>query len=350
MSEGGAAGWRALPAEIGAGELAAWCPAIRPPVAVTGSTGFIGGHLVAALLDGGVRPRLLARDPARLSDRARAGGEVVTGGLDDAGALAELVAGCGTVVHLAGVVRAPSAARFDRANRGGTENLVAALAAGAATARLVHVSSLAAAGPSADPAGSAPEDEPHPISAYGRSKLAGEAAARAHPGPWVVVRPPAVYGPRDIDVLHFFRMAARGLVTIPAGERRVSVAFVADVVRAILAAAAGRADGRLLHLGEPAPLTVAELVRALAASGGVRARVVPVPAAVVRLLGLGGDALHALGMRRVAMTSDKARELLARHWSARSASSLAALGLPGFVPLRDGAAATWAWYRRHGWV
>ncbi len=350
MNEADGGRWRALPAEVAMEELAAWRPAIRRPVAVTGGTGFVGAHLVAALLAGGIAPRLLARDAGRLSDRARVEGEVVRGGLDDPEALAELVAGCGTVIHVAGLVRSASGARFDRVNRVGTANLVGALGRAAPAARLVYVSSLAAAGPSPEPAGSAPEDEPHPISAYGRSKLAGEAVARLHAGPWVVLRPPAVYGPRDIDVLHFFRMAARGLVPIPDGERWVSVAYVADVVRGVLAAAAGNADGRVLHLGEPEPMTMVNLVRGLAASGGLRVRVAEVPGALVRLLGVGGDLLQKVGMRRIALTSDKARELVARHWSARTAPSLAALGLSGYVPLRVGAAETWAWYRRHGWI
>ena len=339
-----------MPVAIGPEELSAWAPTIAQPVAVTGGTGFIGSHLVAALLAAGMRPRLLARDPTRLAEPARAGGGVVRGGLDDPDALAELVAGCGTVIHLAGLVRADSAARFDRANRAGTENLVAALAARAPAARLVHLSSLAAVGPSREPAGSAPEDEPHPISAYGRSKLAGEAAVRAHAGPWAILRPPAVYGPRDIDVLHFFRLVARGFVPVPAGERWVSVAYVADVVRCVLAAAGGGTEGRVLHLGEPEPMTLEGLVRALAASDGVRVRVAEVPGGVVRILGFGGDLMQKAGMRRIALTSDKARELLARHWSARTSSSLEALGLSGYVPLAAGAAATWAWYRRHGWV
>ncbi len=350
MNGGGASSWCALPPAIGPEELAVWCPAVAPPVAVTGATGFVGTHVVAALIEAGIRPRLLVRDPARLGAATRTGADAVRGGLDDLGALGELVAGCGTVVHLAGLVRAGSEARFDRVNRVGTENLVAALGREAAAARLVHVSSLAAVGPSREPAGSAPGDEPHPISAYGRSKLAGEAAARVHAGPWAILRPPAVYGPRDIDVLHFFRMAARGLVAIPGGERWVSVAYVADVVRGVLAAAAGGADGRVLHLGEPESMAMPDFVRALATSGGVRVRVVEVPGVVVRMLGLGGDVLQKLGMSRIALTSDKARELLARHWSARTAASLAALGLSGCVPLSVGAVETWAWYRRHGWV
>jgi hypothetical protein len=71
---------------------------------------------------------------------------------------------------------------------------------------------------------------------------------------------------------------------------------------------------------------------------------------LVRSLGLGGDVLQRLGFRSVAMTGDKARELLARHWSARTADSLRALGLGGFVPFPDGARATWAWYRQQGWL
>ncbi len=350
MSQPAGGGWRALPLEVAADELDAWSPAIGQPVAVTGGSGFVGAHLVEALLAAGIRPRLLVRDPGRLSDRVRAGGEIVRGDLDAPGALAELVSGCGTVVHLAGLVRAESAARFDRVNRAGTENLIAAMTARAAAARLVHVSSLAAAGPSPLTGGVGPEDEPHPISAYGRSKLAGEGAARSFPGPWVILRPPAVYGPRDTDVLQFFRLAARGVVPVPAGERWVSVAYVADVVRGILAAAGGRVDGRVLHLGEPEPMTMRSLVHALAASGGVRVRVVGVPAGMVRLLGFGGDVLQRIGMRRIALTSDKARELVARHWSSQTAQSLAALDLKGYVGLAAGAAETWAWYRRHGWV
>ncbi len=346
----GAAPWKVLPVEIGSDELASWCPRIAPPVAVTGATGFIGSHLVDALLAGGIRPRLLVRDPARLDDRPHSSSDVVRGDLEDAPALRKLVAGCGTVLHLAGLVRADGEARFDRANRLGTANLVAALGEAAPRARLVHVSSLAASGPASDPAGRAPEDEPRPASAYGRSKLAGEAEARRHPGPWAILRPPAVYGPRDIDVLQFFKLASWGVVPIPSGERWVTVVFVADAVRAVLATAAGAAERRILHLGETEPRTMASLIGVLADAGGVRARVVRVPPALVRALGLGGDLLQRLGRRDVAMTSDKARELLARHWSSRTAGSLAALELPGFVPMPEGAARTWAWYRDRGWV
>ena len=350
MNEVQAGSWRELPAEVGEEELARWLPAIRQPVAVTGATGFVGSHLAEALATGGVRPRLLVRDPTRLLPGLAGRCEVVRGDVEDAAAVRRLADGCGTLLHLAGRLRAGRTEDFDRTNRGGTENVVGALAAVAPGARLVYVSSLAAAGPSADPAGRAPEDEPTPISAYGRSKLAGEAAARTHGGPWSILRPPAIYGPRDVDVLQFFRLAARGVVPLPAGERWVSIAHVADVVRAVLAAAAGAVSGAVAHLGEPEPLEMRALIAELAAAGGVRARTVSLPAALVRAAGAAGDALQRLGFRGVALTGDKARELLARHWSADTAVSLRRLGLDGFVPLAAGAAQTWAWYRERGWL
>jgi nucleoside-diphosphate-sugar epimerase len=350
MTECGGAPWRALSPELAREEIGAWAARIPQPVAITGATGFIGSHLGEALVRAGVRPRLLVRDPARLLPELRSGADSVIGDVEDAASLGRLVEGCAVVVHLAGRLRAARAADFDRTNRGGTEALVAALGERAPAARLVHVSSLAAAGPSRDPAGRNPDDRPAPVSAYGRSKLAGEAAARRHAGGWVILRPPAIYGPRDIDVLQFFRLAARGVVPLPAGERWISIAHVSDAVRAILAAAAAERPGGVLHLGEPEPTEMRALVAALAKAGGVRARVVPVPPALVRALGLAGDAAQRLGFRNVAMTGDKARELLARHWSARTEGSLRALGVAGYVRFLDGASATWAWYRQHRWL
>lgn len=348
MTDREATPWRDLGTEIGAGELAAWIARIARPVAVTGASGFVGTHLAEALVRGGLRPRVLLRDAGRLAGALHGAVDVVRGDLADAAALRALLHGAGTVLHLAGQVRAPGAADFDRANRVGTERLVQARAESSPGSLLVYVSSLAAAGPSADPGGKGPEEPAEPISAYGRSKLAGERAVAGADGPWVIVRPPAIYGPRDIDVLQFFRLAARGVVPLPAGERWVTVAHVSDVVRGVLAACSSSCRARVLHLGEPTPQRMDELIRALARAGGVRARVVTVPPGLVRLGGLGGDLLHLVGFSRLALTSDKARELLARHWSARTGDSLQALGLDGFVPFSSGAATTWAWYRDQG--
>jgi nucleoside-diphosphate-sugar epimerase len=295
---------------------------------------------------------VLVRDPANPRWIGGADVQRVEGGLHDETALDSLVEGAGTVVHLAGVVRAGREVDFDRGNRQGTENLVAAVRRRAPDARLVHISSLAAAGPSHEPSGRGPDEPAAPISAYGRSKLGAERAVAALGSDrrWCLLRPPAIFGPRDTDVLEFFKMAARGVAAVPAGDRWLTVAWVGDVVRAAVAAAAAGQAGAVYHLGEPEPRTLVELLRLLAAAGGKRVRVIPVPAAVIGAAGGVGSVLQRVGLRRIALTQDKARELVARHWTADTAGSLEALGLGDQTPFGDGASATWRWYRERGWL
>jgi nucleoside-diphosphate-sugar epimerase len=331
--------------------VSAWLEAIRQPIAITGGTGFVGSHLVDTLCAAGIGPRVLVRDPQAPRWIARAPVQLVAGSLADREALKRLVDGAGTVIHLAGVLRAASEDQFDAGNRQGTANLIDAMGEGSGTARLVHVSSLAAAGPSPTPEGTGPEAAAQPVSWYGRSKLAGEREAeRWHgDGGRLILRPPAVYGPRDTDVFEFFRMASRGVVALPGGERWLTVAWVGDVVTSIVAAAAASACG-ICHIGDPKPMRLDDLVAILCDAGGVQARVLRVPPFLVSWAGAAGSVLQRLGMRRIALTSDKSRELLAQHWTARTADSLESLGIKDSMPFFEGAERSWDWYRNRGWL
>lgn len=330
-------------------EVNPWLRDLREPVAITGGTGFVGSHLVDALCAAGIAPRVLVRNPDAPRWIGDAPTQRVVGALDDVESLRRLVSGAGTVFHLAGVVRAGSEREFDIGNRQGTANLVAALREAADAARLVQVSSLSAAGPSREPGGLGPEAEPKPISDYGRSKLGAELEVRRGVGWWTIVRPPAIYGPRDTDVFEFFRMASRGVVALPAGERWLTVAWVGDVVRSAVAAAAGE-SGRLYHLGNPEPVRLDRLIESLCSVGGVRARIVHLPPALISGAGAMGSALQRLGWRRLALTLDKSREVLARHWTARTVESLRSLGMGETTLWEEGVARTWSWYRDRGWL
>lgn len=329
-----------------------WLRQLPPPVAVTGGTGFVGSHLVDTLCAAGLRPRVLVRDASspRWIDASPA--DLVVGSLEDAASLRRLVNGAGTVFHLAGVVTSDDADGFLRANRDGTARLVGAVVAAAPSARLVHVSSLAAVGPAPDPHGVGPDASPAPVSDYGRSKLAGERAVAAlgRRGWWMIVRPPAIYGPRDTDVFEFFRMADRGIAVLPAGERWITIAHVADVIHGLLAAAAGGDSGRTYHLGEPEPRRLDRMLRELAAAGDRTVRLVPVPIPLVAAVGAISGVLRRSGLVDSALTRDKARELRARHWASRTAESLSSLGVGPPRSLAEGARETWLWYRREGWL
>jgi nucleoside-diphosphate-sugar epimerase len=328
-----------------------WLDDLPQPIVVTGGTGFVGSHLVDTLCAAGLRPRALVRNPQAPRWIGSRPVDWVEGSLEDRRALNRLVDGAGTVIHVAAVVRAARTADFDRGNHEGTARLLAAVREAAPSSRVVHVSSLAAVGPSASSTGIDPEGDPRPISDYGRSKLGAELEVRGigNSGWWVMLRPPAVYGPRDTDIFQFFRMARSGLVLVPAGERWITVCYVADVVRGILAAAAGE-TGRVYHLGEPRSYRIEDMVRLLVETGGVRARVLRVPPVLVTALAAAGGGLWRLGLHGVALTPDKAREMIARHWTAQTADSLAELGIGDGVSFIDGAAETWSWYRGQGWL
>lgn len=325
---------------------------LRLPVVVTGGSGFIGSHLLDSLCAAGIRPRVLLRSPEASRWCADLELEIVSGSLEEIEALKRLVAGAGTVFHLAGVVRAARSDELHAVNGDGTLRLLEALDASAPAARLVLVSSLAAMGPSPTRDGLDPDAHPSPVSAYGRSKLAAErhVVTRAQGRWWSIVRPPVVYGPRDTDVLRFFRMVRRGWCAVPAGQRWLTVAFVTDVIQALVAAAGVDRSGCSYHLGEPRPYLMEELVQMIADAGDVSCRVLKTPGIVVAGLGLVGSGLWRLGLPCVPLTRDKSRELLASHWCAQTQTSLRHLGVVHTTEFSAGARETWAWYRHHGWV
>jgi hypothetical protein len=106
----------------------------------------------------------------------------------------------------------------------------------------------------------------------------------------------------------------------------------------------------MYHVGEPQPMLLDTLISDLCSAGGVSCRLIRIPPFVVSGAGAVGSALHRVGWSGFALTADKARELVARHWTARTADSLRALGIDGCTGFRDGAARGWAWYRDQGWL
>ena len=330
--------------------VASWLEAIPQPIAITGGTGFVGSHLVDTLCAAGIRPRVLVRNAD--SPRWIAGRPVdwVDGSLEDQDALDRLVDGVGAVFHLAGVLRGADEKDFMAGNRDGTARLLASIDRHAPDVRFVHMSSQAAVGPSDALVGATVEIEPRPISAYGRSKAAAEEAVRAFNGRWAILRPPAIYGPRDSDVFEFFRMASRGLMAVPSGDRRLTIAHVADVVRAVIAVAAvGRTAG-IFHVGATEAVAMENMLRGIAEAGGVSARLVHIPPWVLRAAGNGASALRVLGIRRLPLSRDKVEEILARHWVLETKTSLKLLGLQEPLPFDVGARMTWKWYRNVGWL
>jgi nucleoside-diphosphate-sugar epimerase len=313
---------------------------------VTGATGFIGGHLLEHL-DAPVR--CLVRRSAPLSG-ARASVSTVRGDLATGAGLDEALDGVDTVIHLAGATKALRPSDYYTGNAGATEQL-ARRAAGRGI-RFVHVSSLAAAGPSLDGAPVNEDDPPHPVSHYGRSKLEAERVVRALLPDAVIVRPPVVYGPRDTDVFRMLQSVARGLsVQIGGGDRWFSAVYVKDLVEGILMAArAPQAAGRTYFLSHPKPCTWADLA---AIAGRVMNRKprrvsLSVPAAVAA--GWCAELWARATGKPGIVSRDKIAEARCACWTCAAGRAAQELGFEARTPLDEGLMRTLAWYREAGWI
>lgn len=302
-------------------------------IAITGATGFVGSAVLnAALAEGHMVRALARRDQA-----ARENVAWVRGDLADAAALAALVAGVDAVIHVAGLTNTPDPAEFDSANVTGTANVMAAMQ-GAGVKRLVFVSSLAAREPQ--------------LSAYGASKARAEALVEASGLDWTTVRPPAVYGPRDIDMLDLFRAAKWGVVPLPPGGA-TSIIHADDLAALLVALAATNAAPTRKKTYEPddgreGGWSHKELAQAIGRAMGKRSVFAPhLPRAV---LDIAAAADRLARGDKAKLTPDRVGYMAHPNWVSRfDRKPPPGLWQPQ-IPGEEGLKATAEWYAREGWL
>jgi len=321
---------------------------------VTGATGFVGGHLAERLCREGLRVVCLVRPTSRLLWLEGLAVETRLGSLDEPASLERAVADADYVFHVAGVTRARTQAAYMAANCEGTRRLVEAACRTGRVRRFVQVSSLAAVGPNptAEPLDEAAE--PRPFPGYGASKLAGERAVldAVDRLPVTVVRPPAVYGPRDENFVSLFRPAhRRGLAPIVGSPaKQVTLVHVADLVECLwLAARADAAVGKAYFVGSGTHAW-SEVIVALEAALGRRLRRVRVPTLLVRAAGWLGALRWAVTGKPQLITPRKVRDLLQPRWTCSWAKAERELGYRPSVSLERGMRETAEWYVEHGWL
>jgi dihydroflavonol-4-reductase len=215
----------------------------------------------------------------------------------------------------------------------------------------VYLSSLAAAGPASDGA-VGPGDPPRPITAYGRSKLAGEQACLEAPGiEAVVLRPPAVYGPGDRDLLTFYRLAERGLLPVVGSrDRRLQLIHASDLADAIVQASTATGVTGIFHVAESTAYTWDRVLDLMADAVGVNGRRIRIPATMLRAAAALSELAARVTRRPAIFDRDKAREILAPGWLCETDRARTELGFVARTPLGDGLRETAEWYRTYGWL
>ena len=295
-------------------------------LAITGGTGFVGQRLLDLALAQGHQVRALTRRPQAVRD----GVVWVEGALDRPDRLAKLVEGVDAVIHVAGVVNAPDAVGFEVGNVLGTGAILAA-AEQAAIPRFVHTSSLAAREPR--------------LSLYGASKARSEALVAASPLVTAIVRPPAVYGPGDREMLDMFKMASRGFVLLPPAGR-LSLIHVDDLASLLLALAASTDVGVIEpDDGRPNGWTHREFGEALGRAVGTPARIIATPKLVLSLASRLDRLVRGKGAK---LTADRVAYFCHPDWVVDPARAPASWHASISTP--QGLADTATWYRSKNWL
>jgi nucleoside-diphosphate-sugar epimerase len=320
---------------------------------VTGASGFVGSHVREALIERGLDVLALRRpgSPAAKVGRSR---EV---SYDDLDALTTLMASerPDFVFHVAGVTKGRRYVDFAGGNVMPTRNLMRALSrAGVVPKRFVHVSSLAAWGPSSPVRPVCEDDPPSPVEFYGRSKLESERVLEEFREiPSTIIRPAAVFGPRDVDYLNLFDGAHRGFdLYFGNAEKLKSAVYVADLVEAILrGAVTERAVGRSYFVAHPEIVTWRQF-QSWIVEATPRKKVwsLDLPSAVVDVAAIGGELLTRIDGKARLFNRQKAIMGSQEAWTCAVTRAEDELEFVPRTPLRDAIGATAEWYRREGWI
>jgi dihydroflavonol-4-reductase len=316
-------------------------------VLVTGGTGFLGSHLVESLLeDRGCDVYALVRDPSQ--PRWLEGIEGVRFLAGDLGRLPILPASLDCVFHLAGLTKTFRPSAYYTVNRDGTANLLRALESQSERLRFVHLSSLAAVGPSSPGRGVREDDPPRPVSAYGESKLEAEAEVLRYRDRFSVVllRAAAIYGPRDEDFLEFFRWIKRGIKPMLGRRKILSLVYVRDAVRACrLAAAPGRPSGEIFNIADPRPCGWEEFGHVAASFLGKKPVPIRLPVWSAYLASVASEGVgRLLGSGNSLFNVSKVQQMKPDGWVADVRKARRELGFETAFSLEQGLGETIAWY------
>ncbi len=322
-------------------------------VLVTGAAGFIGSHLVDELLWKGYEVAALIRTSSDLRWLRGKNVEFVYGDLLQGEDIPSLK-GFSYIFHLAGLTRAARKKAFFRANHEATERLVNAAGKTKGIKRFVYLSTLAAAGPSSPGRALREEDPPAPISSYGESKLKGEEAVLRYKDaiPVTILRPCAVYGPRDEYMYEYFKVISKGYMpSIGKGPVSVSFCYVDDLIFALmLAITRDHPSGEIFFVSDGEQYTLDFFAQAVSSALRVRVKKLRVPVWAARIYALGSDVCGMMMGSTPSFHRSKCAEAIQRSWVCDITKARKGLGFKPRFRLEAGVRVALRWYKEKGWL
>jgi dihydroflavonol-4-reductase len=324
-------------------------------ILLTGASGFVGSHILDSLRRRGLATALLLRPTSnkRFITSHLPDVELRLGSIGDPESLRKAMGGITHVIHCAGATKAVRLDGFNEANQTGTRNVVSAVNGQAGhVQRVVHISSIAAAGPALREKPAREEDPPQPVSAYGKSKLAGEMEVTNHcRADYVILRPPPVYGPRDGELLRLFRAVKTHLLPRLSGAQALSMVFVRDLAEAVVACLTHpAAASRTYFVASREIVTAQDVAEEIASQMNVWTLPLPVPTALLWPMCLAQELASRLTGKPNVLSLQKYAELRAPGWVCAPERLERETGCTCSTTLQAGIIETLNWYREHHWL
>jgi nucleoside-diphosphate-sugar epimerase len=316
---------------------------------VTGATGFIGSQLCEELVKKGYKVSCLVRKTSNLKWLENLDLKFITGDCTHAESLSNISHDFDFIFHLAGLTKSLSKDAYFSVNAKGTEYIVKAVSEMVPKPkRFIYLSSLAAIGPSKNGSPLCEDSIPGPVTDYGRSKLEGEKAVLKYKDkiPVTILRPPAVYGPRDKDFLLFFKFIKKGIFPM-CGKCYYSMLYVDDLIQGmILCAERKEAEGKIYFLSDNKNYSNEEIAHEITSALNKKATHLRVPKFVMPFFAFIGEKINKQGI----INRDRINDFKYSHWICDAEKIKGELGFIPKVGIKEGIKWTADWYRIHRWL
>ncbi len=322
---------------------------------VTGASGFVGSHMVDYLLEKGHHVRCILRKTSSTKWLEGKSVEIFYSGLFDKEKLKEVLRDADYLFHIAGVVKAKTEEGYFKGNVETTKTLLDALCElNSKIKRIIVVSSQTACGPSLDDKPCDENTPEHPITTYGKSKLAEEKIAKSYMDklPITIVRLPAIYGERDTEIYQMFKTYKMGIMPIVGfNDKKLNLSHVSDVVNGIyLAAVSENSINNTYFIASEEIYTWTQISKAIEKAFGRKALTIRIPHLIVYTVAAFAEFFAMFSSKAATFNMEKAKDFVQSNWTCDVSKAKRELGYNQKISLEVGLKRTIDWYREMKWL